>query len=223
MDKIAAAALFITAVYVESQLFSSILILLSAVLLLMYVPHYMRPIRYGELYVHECMHGIAALIVDGKWVKFEVYKNYTGMCWSVANPRWPVSMAGYVGVIFVGSTLLVLANFEDIIPFVIFGMLGIIGFSLFKTDDRFTGIIGISIAATLLLMLFLPGTQYTMKLAGAILIVFGAQSLRRLYGYDGHSDAKTLAESWGVSSKTATLVMAFVAGVCVAVSLLVLH
>lgn len=68
------------------------------------------PLRLLGTFVHELSHGLAALATGGRFERFTVDPDLSGLAWSAGGWRWLVSSAGYVGSAIFGGVLMLLAT-----------------------------------------------------------------------------------------------------------------
>jgi hypothetical protein len=68
------------------------------------------PFRYFVTTIHELGHGIAAMISDGRFIRYEVFQSGAGVATTAGGSRLLVIPAGYVGTALFGASLLFLAN-----------------------------------------------------------------------------------------------------------------
>ena len=163
------------------------------------------PFRVFGTFVHEISHGLAALATGGRFDRFVVNADLTGMAWSAGGTRWIVSSAGYVGSAVFGA-LLVLAG-RHLPARALLAALGLALAALCASYVRngFGVIAGLGLAAALLIAaLYLRGLW-----AEGLLLVLALQCL--LDGFssvidlfwlstrsDLHTDAHTLAQLSGL-------------------------
>jgi len=67
------------------------------------------PIRILVTFLHESSHGLAAALTGGSIAKITVAANGSGLCFTRGGWRWVVLSAGYLGSMFWGSVILILA------------------------------------------------------------------------------------------------------------------
>lgn len=83
-------------------------VLLVATVLLVAISnsHYgdsiLYPIRLFITIVHEMSHGVAALATGGDVSAMEIHADMSGLTFTQGGIDWVISMAGYVGTVFVG-------------------------------------------------------------------------------------------------------------------------
>jgi hypothetical protein len=68
------------------------------------------PFRLFVTLVHELSHGVAALLTGGRFVRFIIAPDTSGLATTAGGWRWLVVPAGYVGTALFGGLLLVLTN-----------------------------------------------------------------------------------------------------------------
>ena len=67
------------------------------------------PIRILVTFLHESSHGLAALLTGGSIDKITVAADGSGLCYTRGGWRWVILPAGYLGSMFWGSVILILA------------------------------------------------------------------------------------------------------------------
>lgn len=163
------------------------------------------PFRVFGTFVHELSHGLAALATGGRFDRFVVNADLSGMAWSAGGTRWIVASAGYVGSAVFGALLLLIGRFAPAR-----GLLGLLGLGLallcaFYVRNAFGAMTGLGLAAALMIAaLYLRGAW-----AEGLLLVLALQCL--LDGFssvidlfwlssrgDVHTDAHTLAQLSGL-------------------------
>ena len=80
------------------------------------------PVKAFVVLLHELSHGLAAILSGGKIDRIELSSNLGGVCWSSGGLRAVVLPAGYLGSIFFGGLILVVAartRYDKIISLVI--------------------------------------------------------------------------------------------------------
>ncbi|PIE36297.1 hypothetical protein CSA56_00570 [candidate division KSB3 bacterium] len=68
------------------------------------------PIKLFVVILHEFSHGLAAVLTGGKIVKIEVNQLAGGICSTMGGSRFIVASAGYLGSIFWGGVILMIAT-----------------------------------------------------------------------------------------------------------------
>ncbi|MFC1669024.1 M50 family metallopeptidase [Spirochaetota bacterium] len=68
------------------------------------------PIKIFVVLLHEISHGIAAVITGGSIVKIEISSNQGGVCYTLGGLRFIILSAGYLGSMFWGGLILVMAS-----------------------------------------------------------------------------------------------------------------
>jgi hypothetical protein len=64
------------------------------------------PFRLFGTFVHELSHGLAAIATGGRFQRFSVHADLSGLAWSAGGIRVIVSSAGYVGSAIFGGILI---------------------------------------------------------------------------------------------------------------------
>ncbi|MCX5795489.1 MAG: M50 family metallopeptidase [Elusimicrobia bacterium] len=67
------------------------------------------PIRILVTFLHESSHGLAAVLTGGHIDRITVESNGSGLCWTRGGWRWVILPAGYLGSMFWGGVILILA------------------------------------------------------------------------------------------------------------------
>ena len=67
------------------------------------------PIRILVTFLHESSHGLAAVLTGGHIDKITVEANGSGLCFTRGGWRWVILPAGYLGSMFWGGVILILA------------------------------------------------------------------------------------------------------------------
>lgn len=67
------------------------------------------PFRLFGTFVHELSHGLAALATGGRFERFTVSADLSGLAWSSGGLRFVIASAGYVGSAVFGGILILLA------------------------------------------------------------------------------------------------------------------
>ncbi len=84
------------------------------------------PIKLFVVVLHEFSHGLAAILTGGRIVKIEVNQLVGGVCWTVGGSRFIVASAGYLGSIFWGGVIFMIAartKYDNVLGMVIGGFL----------------------------------------------------------------------------------------------------
>jgi hypothetical protein len=163
------------------------------------------PFRLFGTFVHELSHGLAAFATGGKFDRFVVNPDLSGLAWSAGGTRWIVASAGYIGSAIFGALLILAGR-----AFPARAVLGVLGLALallcvFYVRNAFGAVAGLALAAGMML-----GAVYLRGLwSEALLLVLALQLL--LDGFrtvidlvflsargDVHTDAATLAQLTGL-------------------------
>lgn len=80
-----------------------------AALWLLWNTRVVYPIRILVTFLHETSHGLAALLTGGSIDKITVAADGSGLCFTRGGWRWVILPAGYLGSMFWGSVILILA------------------------------------------------------------------------------------------------------------------
>lgn len=67
------------------------------------------PVKLLTVFFHELSHGLAAVLTGGSMLKIELSSNLGGLCWTSGGNRVIVLSAGYLGSLFWGASILLLA------------------------------------------------------------------------------------------------------------------
>lgn len=84
------------------------------------------PVKLFVVILHEFSHGIAAVLTGGSIVKIEVNQQVGGVCWTMGGSRFIVASAGYLGSIFWGGLILIIAartKYDNIMGIIVGGFL----------------------------------------------------------------------------------------------------
>lgn len=87
----------------------AVLAAVLAVLWLLWDTPAVYPIRILVTFFHELSHGLAAVLTGGSIEKITVEADGSGLCFTRGGWRWAVIPAGYLGSMFWGSLILILA------------------------------------------------------------------------------------------------------------------
>ena len=108
------------------------------------------PIRILVTFLHESSHGLAAVLTGGRIDKITVEANGSGLCFTRGGWRWLILPAGYLGSMFWGSVILILAcrtRWDKVISLVL--GLGLIAVTLLYVRSWFGFGSGLLIGAAL--------------------------------------------------------------------------
>ena len=84
------------------------------------------PIKVFVVILHEFSHGLAAVLTGGSIVKIEISQQVGGVCYTRGGVRFIVASAGYLGSIFWGGLILIIAartKYDNIMGMIIGGFL----------------------------------------------------------------------------------------------------
>jgi len=84
------------------------------------------PIKLFVVILHEFSHGLAAVLTGGSIVRIEVNQQVGGVCYTMGGARFIVASAGYLGSIFWGGLILIIAartKYDNIMGMIIGGFL----------------------------------------------------------------------------------------------------
>jgi hypothetical protein len=68
------------------------------------------PLRLFTTLIHELGHGLAALFTGGRFVRFVVFADGSGVAYTAGGWRWVVVAAGYLGVALCAAALIVVGR-----------------------------------------------------------------------------------------------------------------
>jgi hypothetical protein len=68
------------------------------------------PFRLFVTFVHEAGHGLAALVTNGQFLRFEVFANGSGVATTAGGSRFLIPQMGYLGAALFGAALLYATN-----------------------------------------------------------------------------------------------------------------
>lgn len=98
------------------------------------------PIKLFVVILHEFSHGLAAILTGGSIVKIEISERVGGVCYTLIPPtftaRFIVSSAGYLGSIFWGGLILIIAvktKYDNILGMIIGGFLVLLALLYIRT------------------------------------------------------------------------------------------
>jgi hypothetical protein len=74
------------------------------------IPFVSTPFNWLESYFHEISHGIAALVTGGNIVNIQLFLSGAGLCTTQGGNDFLITFSGYVGAIFWGTLIYVLAS-----------------------------------------------------------------------------------------------------------------
>ena len=80
------------------------------------------PIKLFVVVLHEFSHGLAAILTGGSIVRIEINEQIGGVCYSAGGIRLIVASAGYLGSIFWGGIILIIAvrtKYDNILGLII--------------------------------------------------------------------------------------------------------
>ncbi|MDD5627741.1 MAG: M50 family metallopeptidase [Elusimicrobia bacterium] len=80
-----------------------------AALWLLWDTRVVYPVRILVTFLHEGSHGLAAVLTGGQIEKITVAADGSGLCLTRGGWRWAILSAGYLGSMFWGSLILILA------------------------------------------------------------------------------------------------------------------
>jgi len=164
------------------------------------------PFRLFGTFVHELSHGLAALATGGKFVRFSVHPDLSGLAWSAGGIRWIVASAGYIGSAVFGGFIVLLAARGVPARWILTG-LGVLMALLCLLYVR--NLFGIATGLALAGALIVAGVYLRGVLADMLVMVLALQALLdgfnslfnvwRLSGEaDVHTDAHTMAQLSGL-------------------------
>lgn len=199
----------------------TLVILFGATLVFATLPPLLRRwINYVETYCHEVSHGLAGLLVGGRWHRFRVDAAGGGHA-VTSTPdgarKLLVVSAGYLGVICIGSAALALAAYPRLHWWTLLALAILFAFPILRSASFLTALIGLLMTAAIILALvYVQGAAdrtLALRVFGALLIAAGLDSLRQLLLiviYEPHrrdSDAHVLGRSLHLPPLLVTLML----------------
>jgi len=186
------------------------LVLLGAALIVLWQVPYLNflvyPFRLFGTFVHELSHGIAALVTGGRFERFTVSADLSGLTWSAGGVRWVVSSAGYVGSAIFGGVLILLGA-KGVPSHRLLMALGVILGLMCLLFVR--NIFGIGTGLALAVVLFFAGRKLRGGSSDFLVLVLALQLV-----LDGFNSLLNLARlSTGTSVQTDALSMTQATGV----------
>jgi hypothetical protein len=103
-----------------------ILVGMFVVVVIFWNSYLIYPIKLFVVILHEFSHGLAAVLTGGSIVRIEISQQIGGVCDTIGGSRLIVASAGYLGSIFWGGLILILAvrtKYDNIMGMVIGGFL----------------------------------------------------------------------------------------------------
>jgi hypothetical protein len=89
------------------------------------VKYVLYPFKLFSTFVHESCHGLAAIATGGKWLRFTVGADGSGLAWTAGGWRSVIIPAGYLGCALLGGILLKLGAHKTNVANVILTIMGI--------------------------------------------------------------------------------------------------
>ena len=86
-----------------------ILSAMFAIAIIFWHSYLIYPIKVFVVILHEFSHGLAAVLTGGSIVKIEISQQVGGVCYTRGGVRFIVASAGYLGSIFWGGLILIIA------------------------------------------------------------------------------------------------------------------
>jgi hypothetical protein len=111
------------------------------------------PVKLFVVILHEFSHGLAAILTGGKIIKIEISQQVGGICWTSGGLRFLVVSAGYLGSIFLGGLILIIAartKHDSVLGVIIGGFLILL--ALLYIRNLFGFIFTISFGAALVII-----------------------------------------------------------------------
>lgn len=87
-----------------------VLFLFTGVAVVFWDTAFIYPVKLFVVFLHEISHGLAAVATGGQIIKIEVNQRLGGVCHTAGGIPFIVASAGYVGSIFWGGLILLLAS-----------------------------------------------------------------------------------------------------------------
>lgn len=181
------------------------LVLMVVATVLLWDTVIIHPFKVFVVMTHELSHGLAAILTGGEIARIEVNPTLGGVAYTRGGIRWVILSAGYVGSMFWGALLLVLASRTDWDRYIALLLgLGLLLISTLYVTNFYGQLFGIG-GAVVLIVLFV---QKSNRLAELVLQYVGLTSI--LYApldiYEDTilrsihtSDAEQFAALWGLS------------------------
>jgi hypothetical protein len=186
-----------------------VLWLLAGTIVLMNIPYGQYPLYPFKLFatwIHECFHGLAALVSGGSVQSVEIFTDTSGVTRSVL-PRSTaaaalVSTMGYMGTSIVGAILLVMRNKPSLQRWALVVIaLGMVLSIVFWIRNGF----GLGVTAALAVAIGFLALRASNRFASIATSVLASQAcvnavldIRVLYSVSGQSDAAAMANTVGL-------------------------
>ena len=172
------------------------------------------PFRLFGTFVHELSHGIAAVLTGGRFERFVVQPDLSGLAWSAGGVRWLVSSAGYVGSAVFGGVLILLAARGAASRVLLLGLgLALALLCLLFVRNVFGILTGLALAAALILAarrLRGAWSDLLLMVLALQLVLDGYDSLFTLFRLSARTSVQTDALSMQAATGVPALVWALV-------------
>ena len=172
------------------------------------------PFRIMSTWVHEMCHGMAAILVNGRISKLEIFKDGSGLAYTSVNATWKrgfVASAGYPGTAVTGCILLLIRRTTLGPTFGTIGLGALIVLSCLFWVRNTWGFVVLLIEGFALMLLGwqLPATilDNLFNFLAASICLNAVESIHDLFAINDYmvggqvatsSDAHTVAEKWGM-------------------------
>lgn len=175
------------------------------------------PIKLFVVILHEFSHGLAAVLTGGKIVKIEVNQLVGGVCYTRGGSRFIVASAGYLGSIFWGGLILIIAvktKYDNILGIVIGAFLILLSLLYIRNLFGFLFTVGFGIA--LIVMAFVAHNKVMdilmkfLGMASCLYVIIDIKSDLIDRSNIG-SDADTIARMLGSQSLSVPIGLAWIA------------
>ena len=159
---------------------------LASLLVLALLPSWLhRHVRKTGTYHHEISHGLMSLLTGGRFHRFHIHSNGSGLAHTSGGKPKLVISAGYIGTILFGVIYLAKSTQNDAIVATLYVLALLYALSILKAGDWHTATVGMAILATLGLATQLaPGSlavRFLLNLNGVLLISDGLFALWTLH------------------------------------------
>lgn len=85
----------------------------AIIIALSFIPiakYLLYPFKLFSTFIHEMCHGLAAILTGGKWIRFTVGADGSGLAWTAGGLRTLIIPAGYLGTSLIGGILLFMSG-----------------------------------------------------------------------------------------------------------------
>jgi hypothetical protein len=190
----------------NSSIEIAILIFFTIMAFFLWDTIFIYPIKLFVVLLHEVAHGIMAVVTGGSIVKIEIDPRIGGVCYTAGGIQFLVASAGYIGSIFLGGWIFLLASKNKSARFLSFLLIIIIlCVTVFFIRNTFGFVFGIVFALGLFLITRLAPDfilQYLLKFIGLVSCFYVLIDIKEdLFTTEFRgSDADAIAKMTGIGS-----------------------